>query len=170
VNRRAGALALAGIAVGVAGCLPPPPPVSSRAPSTHTRPVTPPTYRIIVQDHTGAAWPVHEAAARWGGLIGVGTCRTGIRCVQVYEVSNLGNRIVGCTSDCNHIGGNLVRLSDRYAGIPYSQRLQAIEHELGHIMFLVHTCKGCGVMEPVVTGRFTSPTSIELATARKYMG
>jgi hypothetical protein len=125
---------------------------------------------IMVEDHTGAAWPVAAAVASWGlPNVRYGPCNPFGRCVRVYEVGYLGaggagRFIIGLTRT-SAPGVATIQLADFPGqGLPYWNRREAACHELGHAWGLGHDGSGC--METPDSGRLPNPSSWERSAAR----
>jgi len=90
---------------------------------------------VWVEDHTGWAWPV-TAAEPWVDYytrseMRYGACRSGYRCVRVYE-----RTIRSYWSAVTYINSNgaTIYVNPQRNWYPYSWRLNILRHELVHAM------------------------------------
>jgi hypothetical protein len=127
-----------------------------------------PAHPIVVEDHTGSAWPVAAAVASWGlPNVRYGVCDPTVRCVRVYEVSSLGwqgsSQVLGQTWRTAP-GVARIELADN-PGLWASgtQRREVSCHELGHAWGLPHDPSGC--MTTPDYGMRPFPSGSERSTA-----
>lgn len=111
---------------------------------------------VMVEDHTGWAWPVTAGVSKWSYGLHYGHCYNS-QCVRVYEVNWGRNGVVGKTNilySGTHFVSATIYLNDAYSYLSYSNRLQAATHELGHALGLGHDSYW-DVMHPSICGCLT---------------
>ena len=126
--------------------------------------------RIIVEDDTSAAWPVHEAVLGWQVPVTFGKCLSGVNCVRIVEVTSLGGNRVGLTTrPVTAVAETVtIQLADNPRMTPL-EKLEDVTHEFGHALGLGHD--DLGVMRPSITGTYLAPAAAELARVRAiYLG
>jgi hypothetical protein len=137
-----GMLLTAAVGAGSAGCgkqgtgVPAP----SGVANTQNHPTT-----IVIEDHTGDEWPVHEALNTWLQVIKAahaalvveyGRCHDGARCVRVDAADHgAWDSILGYTSA--NWNGAEITLNTYYSNSARQRRAIAC-HEIGHALGLSH--------------------------------
>lgn len=94
--------------------------------------------RVYVEDHTGSAWPVN-AQQNWvdqyaGSDLVYGACRTGYRCVRVWERRGLTNPSTGEYATAITYPGYwaTIYVNPSSARYPAAARANVIAHEMFH--------------------------------------
>lgn len=110
---------------------------------------------VMVEDHTGYAWPVTAAVQHWAFGLHYGNCYNS-QCVQVYEGNYGYNGRPASTTytyypSTNRFTSVRIYFNDAYAWLPYADRLQAVSQELGHALGLGHDGYA-DVMSPYICG------------------
>lgn len=116
-------------------------------------------HTVYVEDHTGWAWPVWEAAGSWdyGTDVSVryGVCRSGAGCIRVYEgyyggTGWWGNTALVWYPSTGVITRATVRLNDSYLyAMSAHQRRTVVCHEEGHGLGLPHQNSTSSCLYPV---------------------
>lgn len=104
--------------------------------------------RNVWVDYRGvnSAWPVRKAAAfidRYTGTtIRFGACKPNYNCIRITEQAKLGNPSWAAVT---YVGGRPTRiqLSAKRRTMSYTQRYDALVHELGHAFGIYSHNKSC---------------------------
>lgn len=103
---------------------------------------------VYVENHASSAWPVWAGAEYTDQYTGshfvLGTCRTGYRCVKVYE-KEIHSYWVAVTQYPHWPNVDLVTIYVNPAddGYSYSKKEHTVAHEFGHAMGLYYHSKYC---------------------------
>lgn len=108
---------------------------------------------IYVEDHTGWAWPVRSTTT-WADYLSVssvryGTCRSGYRCIRVYE-KTIQSSWAAVTYIDYVSGYTRIYVNPQRNWYSYAKRNSIIHHEMGHAFCLNHVDIKTNLMYPQV--------------------